>query len=53
MLPATSSQYTTTGAGTQSLDDEGLNILTSLNARIYSYAHSGVYFSEGQVIRVD
>lgn len=52
MLPATSSQYTTTGAGTQVLDDEGLKIETSGNTRNYIYAHSGNYFAEGQVIRL-
>ena len=50
MLPATSSQYTTTGAGTQSLDGEGLNISTSGNIRKYVYSHTGGYFGEGQVI---
>ena len=52
MLPATSTQYTTTGAGTQSLDGEGLNISTSGNIRKYVYTHSGGYFTEGQVIRL-
>ncbi len=52
MLPATSSQYSTTGTGTQALDDEGLNITTSGNVRSYRYLHSGGYFDEGQVIRL-
>ena len=52
MLPATSSQYTTTGAGTQQLDSEGLKLDTSGNIREYRYTHSGNYFTEGQVIRL-
>ena len=52
MLPATSSQYTTTGAGSQTLDSEGLYISTSGNTRYYTYNHSASYFDEGQVIRV-
>ena len=52
MLPATSSQYTTVGAGTQLLDGEGLKIDTNNNTRYYRYSHSGGYFDEGQVIRL-
>lgn len=52
MFPANSSEYTTTGAGSQTLDSEGLDISTSGNTRYYTYNHSGGYFDEGQVIRV-
>jgi len=52
MLPASSSQYTTLGAGGQLLDSEGLKIDTNSNTRYYRYSHSGSYFTEGQVIRL-
>ena len=52
VLPGTSTQYTTIGVGSQSLDDEGLDLSTSGNTRYYRYSHSGNYFTEGQVIRL-
>jgi len=52
MLPATSGQYTTIGAGSQTLDNEGLDLSTSGNTRYYRYSHTGGYFDEGQVIRL-
>ena len=51
MLPATSTQYSTIGAGTQAIDSEGLRIQTNSSTRYYRYNHSGGYFNEGQVIR--
>ena len=51
MLPATSSQYTTTGAATQTLVEDGLRIQSANQTRKYRYTHLGSYFTTGQVIR--
>jgi len=51
MLPSTSSQYTTTGAATQTLVENGLRIQSANQTRKYRYTHTGTYFTQGQVIR--
>lgn len=50
--PDTSSLWTTTGTGSQTVGSTGLDIQTSINTRFYTYTGtSGLYFSQGQLFR--
>lgn len=50
-LPATSSTYTTTGTGTQTISSSGLTITTSSTQRFYTHTPTISTLSDGLIVR--